>query len=205
MISTNQSKVSGLIWTNERSPLCLQLRVVVEGGEASQAEVEVLEEVEGEQQVVVRKVVTTNTDENIELGPTVKLWSPDSPALYDLKIRLVQSGDQVGSYFGMRKIETRKVGKFQRIFLNNAELRFQLGVLDQGYWPDGLLTPPSEAGLVWDLNQAKKLGLNLVRKHIKLESSRWYYWADRLGLLVWQDFPSISDLHQDQEISREEI
>ena len=161
--------VDSLVITPDIDQNRLQLRVVVEGGEVSQAEVEV---VEGEGQVMVRKTVTTNTDQYIELGEDVKLWSPDSPVLYDLKVRLVQGGDQVGSYFGLRKIETRKIGKFQRIFLNNAELKFQLGPLDQGYWPDGLLTPPSEAGLVWDLTQSKTLGFNMVRKHIKVESDR---------------------------------
>lgn len=87
----------------------------------------------------------------------------------------------------------RKVGKFQRIFLNNELLPFQLGPLDQGYWPDGLLTPPTEEALKWDLEQTKILGFNMVRKHIKIESARWYYWTDKMGLLVWQDFPCISD------------
>ena len=162
--------VERLVLTPDIDQRRLHLRVVVEGGEASQAEVEVLE---GEDQVVVKKTVTVNTDQYIELGETVRLWSPDSPALYDLRVRLVQSGDQVGSYFGLRKIETRKVGKFHRIFLNNAELKFQLGPLDQGYWPDGLLTPPSEAGLVWDLAQAGDISRLLIGRAPTLLTSHW--------------------------------
>ena len=124
--------VERLVLTPDIDQNRLGLRVVVEGEQASQAEVEVVEVVEGEEQVVVKKTLTTNTDQYIELGEAVRLWSPESPALYDLRVRLVEGGDQVGSYFGMRKIETRKVGKFHRIFLNNAELSFQLGPLDQG-------------------------------------------------------------------------
>ena len=124
--------VERLVLTPDIDQNRLGLRVVVEGAQASQAEVEVVEVVEGEEQVVVKKTLTTNTDQYIELGEAVRLWSPESPALYDLRVRLVEGGDQVGSYFGMRKIETRKVGKFHRIFLNNAELSFQLGPLDQG-------------------------------------------------------------------------
>ena len=160
--------VERLVLTPDIDQRRLQLRVV-EGGEASQADVEVLEG----KDVVVKKTVTTNTEQFIELGETVKLWSPDTPALYDLKVRLVQGGDEVRSYFGMRKIETRKVGKFHRIFLNNAELKFQLGPLDQGYWPDGLLTPPSEAGLVWDLAQEIYPGFSLVQ----LLAFRWFFMA----------------------------
>jgi len=86
-----------------------------------------------------------------------------------------------------------KEGEKQIILLNGKPLDFQVGPLDQGYWPDGLLTPPSEDAIRWDLEQMKEMGFNMVRKHIKIEVNRWYYWADRLGLLVWQDFPAISD------------
>ena len=122
-----------------------------------------------------------------------KLWSPDQPFLYDLSVRLLQSGkviDQVTSYAGMRKISLGhdKAG-VTRLFLNNKPL-FQFGVLDQGFWPDGLYTAPTDAALRYDLEAAKKLGFNTVRKHVKVEPARWYYWADKLGLLVWQDMPS---------------
>lgn len=119
-----------------------------------------------------------------------KAWSPASPVLYDLKVRLKDGErilDEVTSYFGMRKIEIKKsTDGFQRIFLNNEEI-FQYGPLDQGYWPDGVLTPPSEEAIKFDLEYLKKIGCNMVRVHIKTHPDRWYYWADRLGLLVWQD------------------
>jgi len=119
-----------------------------------------------------------------------KAWSPASPVLYDLKV-MIKDGekvlDEVKSYFGMRKIEVKKATDgFQRIFLNNEEI-FQYGPLDQGYWPDGVLTPPSEDAIKYDLEYLKKIGCNMVRVHIKTHPDRWYYWADKLGLLVWQD------------------
>ncbi len=121
-----------------------------------------------------------------------KLWSPGSPFLYDLEISLNADGsmDNVKGYFGMRKISLGKDEKgITRIMLNNAFV-FQAGVLDQGYWPDGLHTPPSDAAYVFDIQVMKDYGFNLLRKHIKVESSRWYYWCDKLGMLVWQDMPS---------------
>ena len=96
-----------------------------------------------------------------------------NPFLYNIEIKL-KDGDEVKSYFGMRRIEIRQVGQFQRISLNNEFLPFQLGTLDQEYWPDGLLTPPTEEALKWDLEQTKILYFNMVRKHIKIESARWY-------------------------------
>ena len=121
-----------------------------------------------------------------------KLWSPDSPFLYDLKITLTENGkpsDQISSYFGMRKISVETQGEFKRLCLNN-EFVFQMGPLDQGYWPDGLYTAPTDEALKYDLEMTKALGFNMTRKHIKVEPYRWYYWADKLGLLVWQDMPS---------------
>ena len=125
--------------------------------------------------------------------PNAKLWSPDTPFLYDLSVRLLQSGkviDQVTSYAGMRKISLgQDEAGVTRLFLNNQPL-FQFGVLDQGFWPDGLYTAPTDAALRYDLEAAKKLGFNTVRKHVKVEPARWYYWADKLGVLVWQDMPN---------------
>ncbi|MGC8830249.1 MAG: beta-L-arabinofuranosidase domain-containing protein [Verrucomicrobiia bacterium] len=122
-----------------------------------------------------------------------KPWSPDSPFLYDLKLRLEADGkvvDEVSSYFGMRKVS---IGKdrfgITRILLNN-EFVFQIGFLDQGFWPDGIYTAPTDEALRFDIEMTKKLGMNLARKHVKVEPERWYYWCDKLGLLVWQDMPS---------------
>ncbi len=124
--------------------------------------------------------------------PNPKLWSPDNPFLYGLQITLTHNGatnDKVTSYFGMRKISTNLVAGVPRIFLNN-HLLFGMGPLDQGFWPDGIYTAPTDDALKYDLQQEKALGFNLVRKHIKVERPRWYYWADALGVLVWQDMPS---------------
>ncbi|SEW21289.1 Glycosyl hydrolases family 2, TIM barrel domain [Chitinophaga sp. YR573] len=119
------------------------------------------------------------------------LWSPNDPYLYDVNIRLVKDGkmvDEVKSYFGMRKISIGKSadGK-SRILLNNKYV-YNLGTLDQGFWPDGLYTAPTDDALSFDLKAIKAMGFNTVRKHIKIEPARWYYYADKLGLMVWQDF-----------------
>ena len=123
-----------------------------------------------------------------------KLWSPDSPFLYDLKVTLKNNKgkkvDAVSSYFGMRKIELKKDKTgINRLFLNNKPL-FQYGPLDQGWWPDGLYTAPTDAALRYDIEVLKKLGCNMLRKHVKLEPARLYYWCDKLGLMVWQDMPN---------------
>ncbi|QGJ70829.1 Hypothetical protein PBC10988_25270 [Planctomycetales bacterium 10988] len=123
--------------------------------------------------------------------PEMRLWSPDDPFLYDLSLKLNESGgDEVTSYVGMRKIELRKdTAGIDRIFLNNEPV-FQYGTLDQGWWPDGLYTAPTDEALRFDIDFTKQLGFNMIRKHIKVEPARWYTWADRLGILVWQDMPS---------------
>lgn len=122
-----------------------------------------------------------------------KLWSPESPFLYDIKIRLVKGGkviDEIKSYFGMRKFSLEKDRDgLKRLFLNNEPL-FQNGVLDQGYWPDGLYTAPTDEALEFDVKMAKQFGFNMIRKHIKVEPARWYYHCDRLGIIVWQDMIS---------------
>ena len=124
--------------------------------------------------------------------PHARRWSPEDPFLYDLKIELKDSGgkvlDEVGSYFGMRSVGLRSVAGQMRPELN-GEFCLQLGPLDQGYWPDGIYTAPTDAALKFDLEVIKRLGFNMVRKHVKVEPQRWYYWADRLGLMVLQDMP----------------
>jgi len=118
-----------------------------------------------------------------------KLWAPGSPFLYDLEV-VLDGGDKVLSYFGMRKISmTKDANGVPRIALNN-EILFQYGPLDQGWWPDGLYTPANEAALIYDLEVTQKLGMNLVRKHVKVELERFYYHCDQMGLIVWQDMPN---------------
>ncbi len=117
-----------------------------------------------------------------------RLWSPEDPYLYDLSVTFGQ--DRVESYFGLRDTEIRADGKgAKRLFLNGKPY-FHNGLLDQGYWSDGLYTAPSDEALIFDIQTAKDMGFNLLRKHIKVECARWYYHCDRLGMLVWQDMPS---------------
>ena len=122
-----------------------------------------------------------------------KLWSPTNPFLYDLKLTLIKEGkvvDEVSSYFGMRKISMgRDQEGYMRILLNN-EIIYQLGPLDQGYWPDGILTPASDQALRYDIAYLKKIGANMDRMHMKVQPERWYYHCDQLGILVWQDMVS---------------
>ncbi|CAL1519779.1 sugar-binding domain-containing protein [Chitinophaga sp. MM2321] len=122
-----------------------------------------------------------------------KLWSPTHPFLYDLRLSVTRKGktiDEVQSYFAMRKSSIGKdANGIQRMLLNN-EFVFQYGPLDQGWWPDGLYTAPTDEALKFDIAQTKAMGFNMIRKHIKVEPARWYYYCDQLGMLVWQDMPS---------------
>lgn len=123
----------------------------------------------------------------------MRLWSPEDPFLYDLEVTLSRKGrilDKVESYAAMRKISVRRtVGDAMRMQLNNKDY-VQLGLLDQGWWPDGLYTAPSDEALAYDIIKSKELGFNTIRKHIKVEPARWYAHCDRIGMLVWQDMPS---------------
>jgi beta-galactosidase/beta-glucuronidase len=123
-----------------------------------------------------------------------ELWSPESPFLYGIRIDLYQDGDKgvdtISSYCALRKIEVGKDDKGVIRILLNGKPYFQVGPLDQGFWPDGLYTAPTDAALKYDIEITKKLGFNMCRKHVKVEPARWYYWCDKLGLLVWQDMPS---------------
>ncbi|MDX9883095.1 MAG: glycoside hydrolase family 2 TIM barrel-domain containing protein [Prolixibacteraceae bacterium] len=125
--------------------------------------------------------------------PNAKLWSPESPFLYDMEVAILRDnvpGDKLKSYFGMRKISTKKdANGIVRLQLNNRDY-FQFGPLDQGWWPDGLYTAPTDEALLYDIKKTKDLGFNMIRKHVKVEPARWYYHADREGILVWQDMPN---------------
>ncbi|MHA1907277.1 MAG: glycoside hydrolase family 2 protein [Candidatus Thorarchaeota archaeon] len=132
------------------------------------------------------------SNEDIQLR-SLKLWSPASPFLYDLFISVMKDGnvvDEIQSYFAMRKISIdNDANGVPRLALNN-EISFQYGPLDQGYWPDGLYTAPTDEALRYDVEIMKELGFNMVRKHVKVEPLRWYHHCDRLGLIVWQDMPN---------------
>ncbi|GAA4092830.1 glycoside hydrolase family 2 protein [Mucilaginibacter panaciglaebae] len=141
-----------------------------------------------------------------------ELWSPDNPFLYDLKLTLYNTNgsiaDEVKSYFGMRDIKLSKLNGVVRPFLN-GKFVMQLGLLDQGYWPDGVLTEPTEEALKFDIQFTKKAGFNLIRKHMKTEPQRFYYWCDKLGLMVWQDMPAIwyqnEDTTRNRSVYRKEL
>lgn len=129
----------------------------------------------------------------VSMPEEVKLWSPDAPNLYDMEVSLYYDGalsDKVNSYAAMRKFSTKRDDKGKmRIQLNNKDL-FQYGPLDQGWWPDGLYTPPSYEAMIYDIDKTKDLGFNMIRKHIKVEPATWYTYCDRAGIIVWQDMPS---------------
>jgi beta-galactosidase/beta-glucuronidase len=137
--------------------------------------------------------------------PNPKLWSPDAPFLYDLRVSL-KSGDKtvdtVTSYFGMRKIALGKDDKGVTRMMLNGKPVFQVGPLDQGFWPDGLYTAPTDEALRFDVAETRRLGFNTTRKHLKVEPDRWYYWCDKLGLMVWQDMPSINSYGGKQPIDK---
>lgn len=141
-------------------------------------------------------VATANAaaTETLEISvPNAKLWSPESPFLYTMKVNLISNGivtDQVNSYFAMRKVSTKRdKNGIVRLELNNKPY-FQFGPLDQGWWPDGLYTAPTDEALKYDLQKTKDFGFNMIRKHVKVEPARWYTHCDQLGILVWQDMPS---------------
>lgn len=125
--------------------------------------------------------------------PNAKLWSPESPFLYDLDVTLIERGksvDKVSSYAAMRKVsKKRDANGIIRIQLNNKDI-FHFGPLDQGWWPDGLYTAPTDEALKYDIVKTKDFGYNMIRKHVKVEPARWYTHCDRLGILVWQDMPN---------------
>jgi beta-galactosidase/beta-glucuronidase len=145
-----------------------------------------------DKQTKVAEQVVNGSDATLAIE-NAKLWSPSSPALYDLKIAVLRKGkvvDEVSSYFAMRKISMvpDKEG-VQRMLLND-QFVFQYGPLDQGWWPDGLYTAPTDEALKFDIVKTKEMGFNMIRKHVKVEPARWYRYCDEMGMLVWQDMPS---------------
>jgi len=171
----DNEKVTFYVQSSDKSqPAALQIKIFDSNGEIATAE--------------------GNTESPVEINiPDPILWSPDNPFLYDIEITLTINGeetDHVSGYFGMRKISLGKdENGLTRIFLNNKFL-FQNGPLDQGYWPDGIYTPPTGEAMKYDLVITKKFGFNMLRKHVKIEPRRFYYLCDKTGLLVWQDMPS---------------
>ncbi|MCL1894211.1 MAG: hypothetical protein FWG02_08265 [Holophagaceae bacterium] len=140
------------------------------------------------------KATEENPDKPIVLQiQNQKLWTPDEPNLYDLKVDIIRDNkviDSVGSYFGMREISLGKGEDGHTRILLNGKFVFQHGPLDQGWWPDGLYTAPTDKALAYDIQVLKLLGFNMLRKHVKVEPARYYYHCDQVGMLVWQDMPS---------------
>ena len=139
----------------------------------------------------------------------LKTWSPDTPYLYGVKVTVERKGkvvDSVSGYTAMRKVSMvrdQSLNSYKRIALNNEPL-FQFGPLDQGWWPDGLYTAPTDEALMFDVVKTKEMGFNMIRKHIKVEPARWYYYCDLYGIMVWQDMPSIGDHSRNVMKARDE-
>jgi beta-galactosidase/beta-glucuronidase len=168
-----------------------QLTVKVETKASAFGDVVEVKVFDGTKEVASAKASST---EKLEVSiPEAKLWSPESPFLYTMKVNLISNGvvtDQVNSYFAMRKISTKRdANGIVRLELNNKAY-FQFGPLDQGWWPDGLYTAPTDEALKYDIQKTKDFGFNMIRKHVKVEPARWYTHCDQIGILVWQDMPS---------------
>lgn len=166
----------------------------VDASVQNRKDADVVEVVVYDRDVIVASAKSINGQRaEIQMPGNFRLWSPDFPFLYDLKVRLWRHGelmDEVDSYAAMRKISTmRDESGVVRLALNNKPL-FQFGPLDQGWWPDGLYTAPTDEALQYDIKMTKDMGFNMIRKHIKVEPARWYTYCDRMGILVWQDMPS---------------
>ncbi|MEM1183768.1 MAG: sulfatase-like hydrolase/transferase [Planctomycetota bacterium] len=141
----------------------------------------------------------------LNAGTFEELWTPDTPRLYDYSVELLDGPrvvDRVDGYFGLRTIEVGPDSDGVDRLLLNGEPVFQMGLLDQGWWPDGLYTAPTDEALAFDIEATKEMGFNFARKHVKVEPERWYYHADRLGLIVWQDMPTFSGSWRGARISR---
>lgn len=139
--------------------------------------------------VVARSAGMANAPQFLRI-PGAHLWSPDSPYLYHFTAT-TSGGDRVRSYAGLRQISIVRDAKGRPRMALNGKILFQHGPLDQGFWPDGIYTAPTDDALRSDIEQTKALGFNMIRKHTKVEPDRWYYWADTLGVLVWQDMPAL--------------
>jgi len=176
-----QTYIAGLKITPDIDTLSVSVKINLAGTDTGLGGVRVRVYDAG---ALVAQGETENGSAEIKLFiPDIKLWSPDSPHLYDLEV--TAGPDRVGGYFGMRKFSVAD----GRLCLNNQPL-FQYGPLDQGYWPDGLYTPPTDEAMRWDVELVKRLGFNMLRKHVKVEPARYYYYCDQIGLIVWQDMPN---------------
>ncbi|MDR0977038.1 MAG: beta-galactosidase, partial [Prevotellaceae bacterium] len=172
----------------DRATLTVQVRL----NQADASDLLEVNVMEGERRVATGRSINGEAVE-VAMPRDIKLWSPDTPYLYNLQVVLCNGGrkiDAVSSYAAMRKFSTgRDDDGIVRLMLNNQPL-FQFGPLDQGWWPDGLYTAPTDEALRYDIQKTKDFGFNMIRKHIKVEPARWYTHCDELGIIVWQDMPS---------------
>jgi beta-galactosidase/beta-glucuronidase len=186
----NTNSIENLRWTSNIDTGTVKLEASYRGMTTSSNKLRVIIH-QGDKAL---KTVTVPINEALTINlDNPELWTPDNPFLYTAKVQLLRKGkvvDEVDSYFAMRKISVGKTADgHERLFLNNEPL-FQLGTLDQGWWPGGLYTAPSDEALKFDIEKTKELGYNMIRKHVKVESARWYYHCDKVGMLVWQDMPN---------------
>jgi hypothetical protein len=177
--------IAGLRITPDLATQAVRVKVLAGGSDVLR---DIHVEVWAEGTRLVEGSLSSSEDELVMSLPSPRLWHPDSPFLYDLVV--AAEGDRVRSYFGLREFGLGKDGRGRTRVLLNGEPLFMFGPLDQGYWPDGLYTPPSEEAMEWELHLLKRLGFNMLRKHVKVEPARYYYVCDRLGLIVWQDMPN---------------
>lgn len=185
--------IDGLTLTPDVDTQALHLNVAVNSLSDS-LKIEAIAYANGQE--VGRVIGSPNSATNLPVH-SPHLWSPDDPFLYDLRVTLRDGDrvvDSVSSYFGMRKIAVRKDAEGVTRMALNDQFVFEIGALDQGFWPDGIYTAPTDEALRFDIEYLKRAGFNLARKHVKVEPDRWYYWCDKLGLLVWQDMPSGKNL-----------
>lgn len=197
-----QSSKPGTIWYTAQSGIWQSvwlesvpenyIRDLLIQTDAEHRRVRVVSEFDGKQKITVFDGETVLLEKDFDGKEVVfegdfALWSPENPKLYDFTVT-TDSGDSVQSYFGVRSFGVGKDENGRARLLLNGKPYFMNGILDQGYWSDGLLTPPSDKAMLDELTMLKDMGFNMIRKHIKIEPLRWYYHCDRLGLLVWQDF-----------------
>lgn len=186
-----EAHIANLKTTPDIDKHLLQVEVQTEGlsGKGYQAKVSVYDG----SKLVAEGAAVNNLPVQVQMPADAKLWSPDSPFLYTVKVSLLKNGnvvDKVDSYAAMRKISAGKdKNGIMRLQLNNKPI-FMYGPLDQGWWPDGLYTAPSDEALKYDIQKTKDFGYNMIRKHIKVEPARWYTYCDQMGILLWQDMPS---------------
>ncbi len=188
----NAKNITSLHTTPDIDHNTVSIKADVKGAETGDlVEISVLD---NGKEIAKEKSVVGESNDIVLNAP--KLWSPENPFLYQTKIRLISKNkvvDEVKSYFAMRKISSKRdENGIMRMQLNNKDY-FQFGPLDQGWWPDGLYTAPTDEALKYDIVKTKELGFNMIRKHVKVEPERWYTYCDQLGVLVWQDMPSGDD------------